>query len=91
MKIFRSYFVFLSLLLLSLTVNAQRKNSEGLKMVKRVNIKWYDKKHNPIVGWSHDVWYYYDADGKLTELDNKFNENKDLYVEKYRKEKKELM
>lgn len=37
-------------------------------MVKRVNIKWYDKKHNPIEGWSHDVWYYYDADGKLTDL-----------------------
>lgn len=86
----RLYFIFIFLLFFGLSVDAQRLNADGLKMVKRVNVKWYDKEHNPIEGWSHDVWYYYGADGTLTGLDNKFSENGDFYVEKYRKEGKEL-
>lgn len=90
MKALQSYFVLFSLLLLSLSVNAQRRNSNGLKMVKRVNIKWYYQDNSPMEGWSHDVWYYYNEEGKLIGLDNKFSEDGDFYVEKYRKEGKEL-
>lgn len=82
--------LILLLFLLPLTVSAQRRNTEGLKLVKRVDVKWYTKEGKLWEGWTHDVYYYYDNVGRLNGIDNKFKDGNDFYVEQYRKEGNEI-
>lgn len=77
--------LILAFILPHLSASAQKLNSDGLKMVSRVNVKWYTREGIPWEGWTHDVYYQYDNEGKLIGVDNKFKSGKDSYVEQYRK------
>ncbi len=74
----------LSLLLFSPSF-AQRRNARGLKMVKTLNLRWYDYDGEPIFQWlCWNIRYYYDENGKLIGLDKKWTEKGSHCKEEYR-------
>ena len=89
-KYINTLILILAFILPHLSASAQKLNSDGLKMVSRVNVKWYTREGIPWEGLTHDVYYQYDNEGKLIGVDNKFKSGKDSYVEQYRKEGNEI-
>jgi len=64
---------------------AQKKNSQGLKMVSHIKVRWYSPKGKALSRLSRDLYYHYDRNTRLIGIDDAEHYRDGDWTYKYRK------
>ncbi len=73
------------------TSHAQRRNSNGYKLVKTVSVNWHEKDGTFMESVSSDYTFQYDEAGTLIGIVRKFKDGKDHFMENFKKEGKQII